>query len=70
MALMDLVRLAIKEDRLPPIFNRSDLQSAGIEDPNDNLSNYDKKNSGSSNKNRKILVSRIISGEIYYAVDD
>lgn len=70
MALMNEVRLAIRENRMPPIFKRSDLQEADIQDTNDNLSNYDKKNRGSSNKNKKVLVSTEIGGETYYTFDE
>ena len=68
MALMDDLRSAIKEERLTPIFKPSDLQEAGISDPNNNLSNYDKKNLGA--KNKKVLVSREINGSIYYTFDE
>lgn len=70
MTLMEEVRHAIREGRMPPIFKRSDLQKANIQDANDNLSNYDKKNRGSSNKNKKVLISTEIGGEIYYAFDE
>ena len=46
----------------------SDLKAANIEDPNNNLSNYDKKNKGSLNK--KVLVSKEINGEIFYTFDE
>jgi len=68
MALMEIVRSAIQAGRVPPIFNGSDLQAADIHDPNYNLSNYDKKNSGSLNK--KVLVSREINGEVFYTFDE
>lgn len=58
MTLMEKLRSEIKAGRVPPIFNGADLQAANIDDPNHNLSNYDKRNSGSLNK--KVLVSRII----------
>lgn len=50
MTLMDTLRVAIREERVPPIFRLSDLKAANIEDKNSNLPNYNKKNSGSSNK--------------------
>ena len=68
MALMNTLRLAIKEKRVPPIFKPSDLKAAGIEDLNANLSNYDKKNHGA--KNQKLLVSCEIAGEAYYTFDE
>ena len=68
MTLMDELRSAITAGRLPPIFNSSDLQSAKISDPNNNLSNYDKKNPGS--KNKKVLVSIEINGVAYYTFDE
>lgn len=68
MTLMEKLRAAIKSGSVPPIFNGADLQAANIEDPNYNLSNYDKKNSGSLNK--KVLVSREINGEVFYTFDE
>lgn len=68
MALTDELRSAIISGRLPAIFNRSDMQKAEISDPNDNLSNYDKKNRGS--KNKKVLVSTVISDTVYYTFDE
>lgn len=68
MTLMETLRVAIKEDRVPPIFNGTDLQEVDIEDPNYNLSNYDKKNTGSSNK--KVLISRELNGETFYTFDE
>lgn len=68
MTLMDAVRQEIKAGHIPPIFKSSDLKRAGIEDPNNNLSNYDKKNRGASNT--KVLVSREINGETYYTFDE
>ncbi len=70
MVLMDEIRLAIRESRMPPIFKRSDLQKADIQDPNNNLPNYDKRNKGSSNRNKKVLISAEICGEIYYTFDE
>lgn len=68
MSLMEKVRVAIQERRIPPIFNSGDLKAEGIKDPNNNLSNYDKKNRGA--KNKKVLVSREISGVIFYTFDE
>jgi hypothetical protein len=68
MTLMEKIRFAIRDGRVPPIFTGSDLKAANIEDPNYNLSNYDKKNQGSLNK--KVLVSREIDDEAYYTFDE
>lgn len=68
MTLMDDCRNAIKKGTLPPIFKKTDLEKAGISDKNDNLSNYDKKNSGA--KNKKVLVSEVINSETYYTFDE
>jgi len=68
MNLMDNIRAEILEERIPPIFNRHDLKTANIADPNNNLSNYDKKNQGS--KNRKVLISREIEGVTFYTFDE
>lgn len=64
------IKEAVLAGEIPPIFNASDLQGIGIEDTGHNLSNYDKKNSGSSNRNKKVLVSRKINEISYYAFDE
>lgn len=68
MTLMDQCRDAIKNGILPPIFTSLNLKEIGISDPNNNLSNYDKKNQGS--KNKKVLVSEDIDGTTYYTFDE
>ena len=68
MNLMDKLREAIKNGKCPPIFKSSDLKNIGIDDPNNNLSNYDKKNEGTNNE--KALVSRKIGQETYYTFDE
>ncbi|MCX6068220.1 MAG: hypothetical protein NT121_21130 [Chloroflexi bacterium] len=68
MTLMDAVRKQIRARNLPPIFKSSDLKGVGIDDPNNNLSNYDKKNFGALNT--KVLVSSEINGETYYTFDE
>lgn len=68
MTLVNELRLAVRSGHIPPIFKPSDLVAAQIADPNDNLSNYDKKNKGSLNK--KVLVSREIGGDTYYTFDE
>ena len=68
MTLMEILRKNIRDGRIPPIFKGSDLLAVAIDDPNYNLSNYDKKNKGSLNK--KVLVSREINGEIFYTFDE
>jgi len=70
ITLMEKLRLAIQERRVLPIFKPSDLQAAGIEDPNNNLSNYDKKNRGPQNKHKTVLVSREIGEDTYYTFDE
>ena len=47
-------------DDLKPFFNDSKINE---------LSNYDKKNEGSSNKNRKVLTSIEKSGIRYYSFE-
>ena len=68
--LMDQIRGAIRDEVMCPIFTKDDLANAKISDPHNNLPNYDKKNSGSSNRNKKVLVSRKIHGDLYYAFDE
>lgn len=68
MTLMEKIRAEIRAGRIQPIFNGNDLKTANIEDPNYNLSNYDKKNQGSLNK--KVLISREIDGVAYYTFDE
>lgn len=63
------VKAAIQSGLIPAIFTKEDLIKEKIAMPN-HLSNYDKKNAGSSNKNKKVLVSREINGIIYYAFDE
>lgn len=67
-ALVEELRTKVQSNELPPIFSSIDIRNAGIDDPNNNLSNYDKKNRGS--KNRKMLVSREINGVAYYTFDE
>lgn len=68
MTLIEKLRNAVRTGSVPPIFKGSDLRTANIDDPNYNLSNYDKKNKGSLNT--KVLVSREINGEVYYTFDE
>jgi len=68
MTFIEKLRLEVRENRIPSIFTKSDVSGAGIDDPNNNLSNYDKKNIGSLNK--KVLVSKEISGDMYYTFDE
>lgn len=70
MTLIDRLRREIKEGNLFPIFNSSDIKKAGIEDKNNNVSNYDKKNKGPHNTHSTVLVSTIINGETYYTFDE
>ena len=68
MTFIEKVKSEIRTKNITPIFTNSDIKSAGISDPNHNMSNYDKKNQGSLNK--KVLVSRKITGEMYYTFDE
>lgn len=68
MTLMETLRCEIRAGRIPPIFTSSDLRTANVDDPNHNLSNYDKKNTGSLNT--KVLISRAIGSETYYTFDE
>jgi hypothetical protein len=68
MTLISQIKDKIISGELSPIFCPADLKTVGIEDPNNNLSNYDKKNLGA--KNTKVLVSKEISGEWYYTFDE
>lgn len=70
MVLMKKLRAAICSGQIKPIFNARDLKDSDIDDLNNNLSNYDKKNTGSSNQNTKVLISRDINGEKYYSFDE
>jgi hypothetical protein len=65
---MKSVKAAIQNEKLKPIFTSAEVRAIGIIDENHNLSNYDKKNQGS--KNKKVLISREISENIYYAFDE
>lgn len=68
MTFIEKIKKEIRKNNLQPIFTSADIRSAGITDPNHNLSNYDKKNQGSLNK--KVLVSREIAGDMYYTFDE
>lgn len=68
MTLMENVRIAIQDGRLEPIFTSAEVRQLDIEDIHHNLSNYDKKNTGSSHK--KVLISRKINDTVYYAFDN
>ncbi len=48
MTLINEIRCAIQDERLEPIFSRDEVIAIGISDKHHNLSNYDKKNTGSS----------------------
>lgn len=67
MPLMNNCKNEIKNGTLPPIFSQTDLHDIGL-DKNNNLPNYDKGSNHQTNK--KVLVSRIINGETYYAFDE
>lgn len=64
MTLISEIRCAIQDARLEPIFSRDEVIAVGIPDKHHNLSNYDKKNTGSSHS--KVLASRGIGDTIYY----
>jgi hypothetical protein len=68
MTLMREIKDKIISKELDPIFCPADLKAVCIDDPNNNLSNYDKRNHGA--KNTKVLVSREISGVRYYTFDE
>lgn len=68
MTLIADIKNAILENKIKPIFNSKDLESCGISDPNNNISNYDKNNKGS--KNKKVLISTWINGKKYYSFDE
>ncbi len=57
-----------KKGQCPPIFKSTDLKKAGIKDEGNNLSNYDKKNNGTSHE--KALDSRKIGNDVYYTFDE
>lgn len=70
MTLIERLRCEIKTGNLPPIFCSSDMKAAGIEDPNYNISNYDKKNRGPQNTHSTVLISTIINSVTYYTFDE
>ena len=70
MSLTETLRKEIKSGNLPPIFNSTDIKNAGIEDANNNISNYDKKNKGLHNTHSTVLVSSVIDGVHYYTFDE
>lgn len=70
MTLIEQIKHEIKERNIPPIFKNSDFKKIGIEDKNNNISNYDKKNNGPQNAHKTVLVSISINGETYYTFDE
>ena len=64
MTLIETLRYKIRAGRIPPIFTRLDLIKESVLDENNNLSNYDKNNTGS--KNKKVLISVKLGSETYY----
>ena len=70
MTLIEKLRSEIKSGNLPSIFSSSDMKKAGIEDKNNNISNYDKKNKGPQNTHSTVLVSRDIKSVTYYTFDE
>lgn len=70
MTLIEQIRNEIKASRIPPIFKSDDFIKIGIEDENNNISNYDKKNRGAHNAHNTVLVSVNIENEIYYTFDE
>lgn len=70
MTLIESIRYEIQVGNIPPIFTASDFKSVGIEDKNNNISNYDKKNNGPQNSHTTVLVSIEIGKEIYYTFDE
>lgn len=70
MTLIESIRNAIIEEEIPPIFTANNFKAIGIEDKNNNISNYDKKNKGPQNKHTTVLVSISIEDETYYSFDE
>lgn len=70
MTLIEKIRNAIKAEKIPPIFTITNFKDIGIEDKNNNISNYDKKNKGSHNTHNTVLISISIQNETYYTFDE
>ena len=70
MSFLEKLKMGVKMGDIPYIFNTDDLRNNGFLDSEiKNISNYDRKNIGSSNKNSKVLSSRKISEKYYYSLD-
>lgn len=55
---------------IPYIFCKEDLKNKDFtEDEISRISNFDKKNTNTTNENKKVLISRKIYNEIYYSFD-
>ncbi len=71
MTFMENIKKNIKDNNLPVEFNTDDLK--GCNDITDkdiqNIANYDVKNSKSTNKNKKVLVSKTIHNKLYYSFE-
>lgn len=70
MTLIEQIRDAIKAKKMSPIFTATNFKKIGIEDKNNNISNYDKKNDGKHNTHNTVLVSRTIGDDTYYTFDE
>ncbi len=70
MTLIENIRNEIQLGNIPAIFKSSDFKKVGIEDKNNNISNYDKKNNGPQNAHNTVLVSVKIENETYYTFDE
>jgi len=71
MSFLEKLKKGIKEGNIPYIFNTDDLKNTNFLDSEiKNISNFDRKNIGSSNKNSKVLFSREISEKRYYSLDE
>ena len=70
MTFMQELKEKIKKVEIPKEFTQNDLKSYFPREKINELANYDKKNDGSSNKNKKVLKSMIKeNGTRYYWFD-
>jgi len=71
MSFIAKLKQMIVDNKIPSIFTADELKDKDFSTSDiTTISNYDKKNKGSSNKNKKVLISRKIDDTIYYTFDE
>jgi len=70
MSFLKKLENKVKQGQVPFIFNVEDLRNNEFKESEiSNITNHDKKNNNTTNKNKKDLISRKIDNVIYYSFD-